>query len=199
MKRLIMILVSCLIVSVLSMSNKPPLVHACSCALPPPIQEDLALKTAVFSGKVIDIDHPKSTGGLFPSTEAPVTITMETDTVWKGEVPKKVVVRTAMRSESCGYEGFAVGKDYLVWAHGDSIQSLETGRCERTKLLSTASQELAEMGAGYKPEPGGELDNTKKSYIDEPGASAWALYAGIVIILLVAGFMILKARKRSSS
>ncbi|WP_244152766.1 hypothetical protein [Paenibacillus lactis] len=58
-----------------------------------------------------------------------------------------------MSTESCGYDRFSVGDEYLIFAYRESGK-LETGICEGTKLLSSAANELKELGSGYPPVDG---------------------------------------------
>lgn len=126
----------------------PAEVHACSCAGPRPVQEEMNRKTAIFAGEVISVEPPR--GGWSRSSAAPVEVTFEVTDVWKGQPGSKSKVYTALSGASCGYEGFVAGQTYIVFAYGPSDR-LETGLCERTKPLSSASEELAVLGAGYEP------------------------------------------------
>lgn len=134
---------------------KPAVVHACSCAGPMPVQDDLNRKTAVFAGKVKSVYKPQ--GWFFRSSADPVEVTFEVTDVWKGELRSETTVYTALSSASCGYEGFAVNQSYIVFAHGTSDR-LETGICTRTKPLSSAGEELAALGSGNKPNAALEED-----------------------------------------
>ncbi|WP_159887274.1 hypothetical protein [Paenibacillus puerhi] len=53
------------------------------------------------------------------------------------QLERKTAVYTAWSSASCGYERFAVGESYLIFASRDPDR-LETGICEGTKPLSQA-------------------------------------------------------------
>jgi len=47
---------------------KPAYVQACSCAEPPPIDEQLKTKAAIFSGKVVSIVNPPKKKSCPPLT-----------------------------------------------------------------------------------------------------------------------------------
>ncbi len=120
-------------------------VHACSCVPPGTPAEELKKSTAVFAGKVIGIEAPR----LVVSSANPVKVTFEVSKVWKGPSSKNVVITTALNEASCGYS-FKEGREYIVYAHGKENE-LSTGICSRTKLLSDAREELAELGEGITP------------------------------------------------
>lgn len=178
-----MMLCALLALSTLLMIRPAP-VQACSCAQPPPVQEELARKTAVFSGKVIKIEQPKQK--QIKSSADPVSITFEVMTVWKGDLAQRTTVYTASSSASCGY-GFAEGKEYIVFAYG-TPDNLETGICERTKLLASADKELAELGAGYAPVVMADPPESPSSSWRKPlAAASLGVAAGAlaVVVMLV--------------
>ncbi|SFE10462.1 hypothetical protein SAMN05216378_2334 [Paenibacillus catalpae] len=123
-------------------------VHACSCAAPPNIEDQLNLKTAIFTGKVVSLTQPVK--GKLMSTADPVKVQFEVKTVWKGELSSQTTVYTAMSSESCGYEEFDVDEEFIVFAYGDP-DHLETGICEGNKTIAAAQEDLKALGAGYEP------------------------------------------------
>ncbi|WP_091218456.1 hypothetical protein [Paenibacillus sp. BC26] len=127
---------------------KPLTVNACSCAAPPSIENQLNRKTAIFSGKVLSLTKP--TKGKIWSTSDSVKVQFEVKTVWKGELSFQTSVYTALSSASCGYEGFEVNEEYIVFAYGDP-ERLETGLCEGNKTLASAQEEFKALGAGYEP------------------------------------------------
>lgn len=127
---------------------EPITVHACSCAGPPSIEDQLNRKTAIFEGKLLSLKT--SVIGKILYSAAPVEAEFEVNTVWKGELSSQTTVYTALSSASCGYEGFEVNKEYLVFAYGDPDR-LETGLCEGTKTTAFAQSELKALGEGYEP------------------------------------------------
>lgn len=120
--------------------------YACSC-MEQTTKEHLDSSQAVFTGKVLRIDefHPS-----FPliSSSDPLTITFQTDTVWKGQPEKIIKVNTALESASCGYP-FELSKKYLVYAYS-SDQVLTTGLCSGTKPFDLAAADFRQLGAGIK-------------------------------------------------
>ncbi len=127
---------------------EPLTVNACSCAGPPSIEDQLNRKTAIFKGKVLSLTKPVI--GKIWSSADPVKAQFEVKTVWKGELSSQTTVYTALSSASCGYEGFEVNEEYIVFAYGDPDR-LETGLCEGTKTLASAKEELIALGGGYEP------------------------------------------------
>ncbi|GBG08474.1 hypothetical protein PAT3040_03057 [Paenibacillus agaridevorans] len=147
-KRTVMILLSYLILFGMWFVIEPVTVNACSCAELPSIEEQLERKTAIFTGKILSVTKPVQ--GKIWSSADPVKVLFEVKTVWKGELGSQTTVHTALSSKSCGYEGFEVNKEYVVFAYGDPDR-LETGRCEGNKTLASAQEELKALGAGYEP------------------------------------------------
>lgn len=135
-------------VVLLILNFNPSYSQACSCAEPAPVEEELERKTAVFSGKVTDISIPNNRSSTWSSAD-PVNVTLEVFEVWKGEVEETVTIQTVRDEASCGYH-FSQDKEYIVFAYG-SPDKLQTGLCERTKLLRGASEELAILGEGKAP------------------------------------------------
>lgn len=126
----------------------PSTAHACSCAEPISMEEQMIRKTAIFTGKLISLSQPNR--GIISSSADPVAAQFEVINVWKGDLGAETTVYTAISSESCGYEGFEVDEEFIVFASGPYDQ-LKTGLCEGTKQLGSAQEELAALEAGYKP------------------------------------------------
>ena len=74
------------------------MVWACSCAKPLSPKESLEKSTAVFAGKVVDIDIPQ----IATSSLDPVKITFKVSKIWKGPDYKTLVLTTARSGASCG-------------------------------------------------------------------------------------------------
>ncbi|MCI3919373.1 hypothetical protein MO973_03910 [Paenibacillus sp. TRM 82003] len=104
--------------------------------------------TAVFSGKVLSIKGPAKFG--VTSSADPVTVRFKVDRVWKGVETTPIIVRTAVSGASCGYEGFEVKGEFLVFAY-ESQGELTTNLCSRTQELAAAKSVLAELGPGSAP------------------------------------------------
>lgn len=122
---------------------QPNVAFACTCIESRLPIEELEKSTAVFTGKVIDIDVRR---GIVLSSADPVKVTFDVSETWKGPDYKVLVVTTVRYSASCGYP-FEQGEEYIVYARGEE-DKLNTGICSRTKLLAAAEEDLATLGPG---------------------------------------------------
>ncbi|CAH1217235.1 hypothetical protein PAECIP111893_04239 [Paenibacillus plantiphilus] len=147
-KRSLMILFCCLLAWSTWSLFKPEAVYACTCEEPSAIKEELKKKTAIFSGKITSISKPRKQSGVLHQVLTEITI--KVNEVWKGDLGSEVIVKTGWSPEMCGYDGFEVDEEFLVYADSGGGQ-LVTGRCGPTKRLSYAGGDLAELGAGYAP------------------------------------------------
>jgi len=180
----------------------PPKAGACSCAEPPPLEEDVAGKAAVFSGTVLEIVEPER--GAVRSSADPVYVRFEVDTVWKGGEETQRIVKTAKSGESCGYDAFELGRAYVVFAYG-SQDRLETGLCTRTAPLEEAAETLKGLGTGAAPTKPVDLTirSPGVSGAQEPGREpsppdGW-LYAAAAGVLALAFALVrhgVRTRKR---
>lgn len=112
-----------------------PSAWACSCAeltLP----EEISSTAAIFTGKVTKLEVVRVNEGV-----STIEVTVESDRVFKGTVPRVVVFTT---SDGCCYcaSWFDVARSYLFFAV-EYDGSFHTGSCSRTKLVSAAQEELA--------------------------------------------------------
>jgi hypothetical protein len=152
-------------------------VQACSCAESPPVETELQRSSAVFSGNVIKISDSKN--GFIVSSADPLYVTVEVNKVWKGQIEERVVVQTARDGASCGF-GFELGREYIVYAQ-ENNGTLSTGLCDRTNLLSMASEDLTKLGEGQKPLKQSTDEMTGPSYLS---MAKW-LIVGLLILALV--------------
>lgn len=97
---------------------------ACSC-VPFTLEERAERASAVFTGVVTRVS-------AFPfgancSSAAPVSVTFDVETVYKGEVGRTIVVQTVASGASCGFT-FEHGKRYTVfpWSYEGK---LDAGLC----------------------------------------------------------------------
>ena len=178
----------------------PPKVGACSCAEPPPLAEDVAGKTAVFSGTVLEIVEPEQVR----SSADPVYVRFDVDTVWKGGEETERIVKTALGGESCGYDAFEIGRAYVVFASG-SPDRLETGLCTRTAPLEAAGETVAALGAGAAPTkavdltigvPGRPSPVEPSSASGAPAVWLYALAAALLFSALVSALVWIGVRER---
>jgi hypothetical protein len=128
----------------------------------PPAKPEEAIRRsdAVFSGSVagIAIPPPNPVIGVY----APALAEFRVASVWKGVVGQTAMVNYSPGDPSCGY-AYQRGADYLVYAwpyvdgpvlsnFGNSFRlpigerKLTTTVCMRTRLLSSAQQDLAVLG-----------------------------------------------------
>jgi hypothetical protein len=158
------------------------IVSACSCVQPAPPKESLEQSTAVFAGKVVDINV---SGGAAISSADPVTVTFEVSKIWKGLDNESLVLTTARDGASCGYS-FKQGEEYLVYTYGEG-DKLSTGICSRTRLLASAKDDLQELGDGSLP---------ANSDMPQPSNFIPIIsIAGIIILFLIIVLLVLKYKK----
>ena len=114
---------------------------ACSYAPPGPPSDERRKARYVFAGEVVAV-HPVENDKIYE---------FKVDTVWKGPLHETAYIsgyEDADAKSLCpaGYKPYAVGLKYLVY---DSYHKFS-----RTRLLIYASEDLAELGEGRRPEPG---------------------------------------------
>lgn len=115
--------------------------YACSCVRPEPVNESVAQATAVFAGRVIDIE---------PVDNRRIEVDFDVETVWKGATTSTISIYTAPNSAMCGYS-FEEGRSYLVYAHQRQGTLLQVSQCSRTNLLSQSDGDLAILNQQHGP------------------------------------------------
>ena len=70
--------------------------------------------------------------------------------VWKGEVGAATELATRISESGCE-RNLAVGKVYVIYAMRDEAGDWTDNRCSRTRLSSTADEDLAVLGPGNSP------------------------------------------------
>jgi len=95
--------------------------------------EELKAATRVFSGRAIKVTEVDSRR----------VAEFEVERVWKGALSRRIAVGSGTHLYG---SRFKEGETYLVFAFGG--KQLSTSICTRTKPLSSASQDLAELGTG---------------------------------------------------
>jgi hypothetical protein len=115
----------------------------CSCLPQPPVAEALQDASAVFRGVVRHVAEERLDTGR-PSGRR---VTFEVSRTWKGAVGEVITVGTGTSSADCGYD-FEVGREYVVYAHGDD--QLSTSICTRTRTVGAATEDLRLLGAGQR-------------------------------------------------
>ena len=136
-----------LIVPLISLSIllHPEQSYACSCVTPGSPSEEMATSAAVFMGRVVTVREFERDDGLISSTD-PTTIEFAVSTVWKGPSYETMFLTTARWDGSCGFT-FVESENYVVYSRNGSTVSL----CSRTRSLSEAQHDLAELGKGQAP------------------------------------------------
>jgi hypothetical protein len=117
--------------------------HACSCSGGPP-ESWAGRADAVFLGRRV---------GMGPSVFSEfggIVTTFAVDSVWKGDVRRRVVVMTDR--SSCGFY-FQPGETYLVFAYRSHSGRLTTGECTGTGPVKRSAAAFAVLGAGAPPRP----------------------------------------------
>lgn len=168
-----------------SLAINPSTSFACSCMQPPPPEEELKRKTAVFSGKVIEIDDTKSNSFLQSSAD-PIRVVFEVNRTWKGVNQTQAIVYTARDSASCGFN-FTLNEEYIVYAYGED-SSLRTGICDRTNSIDQAADDLEALGEGSNPsEVVDLLERNKHNYL---------VYGGVFFILCLLAIVIVRIKHK---
>jgi hypothetical protein len=97
-------------------------------------RDAVATAAVVFSGKVVAVDR--------------VEVRFEVETVWKGDVPKELILATGMPEDldvwvEDVYQ-FVQDREYLVYGYF-LRGALSTDACTRTRPLLGASDEIREL------------------------------------------------------
>jgi hypothetical protein len=142
--------------------------HACSCVATP-TPTDLQFVDTVFAGTVTKV------GEWQPGTSSgtPITVEVDVDHVWLGDVDAKTQVQTAAHGASCGYS-FEVGVRYLIYAN-----SGEVNICSPTQAYSESAVQLLEGVTG----PGTPVEQPAPTSTDD-GGGVWS-GRNLVILLIV--------------
>ncbi len=148
----------------------------------------------MFSGKVIGIIDENKFNPVQSSSD-PIGVVFEVDEVWKGINQTQVIVYTSRFPESCGYE-FSTTK-YLVYAN-ESDGDLRASLCSRTTLLSSAQEDLNELGLGEKPTEVVKIDlnDSEEESISFTNRFIFSSILGIILIV-VAIYIIRRVEKRN--
>jgi hypothetical protein len=150
--------------------------HACSCSGGAP-ESWAGRADAVFLG------HPVAVGPAVLSEFGGIVTTFAVDSVWKGDVRRRVVVVTDL--SSCGGY-FPSGETFLVFARRNRRGRLQTKACTGTGPASSSARAFAVLGPGAPPRP--------RSWLPLAAALAGALAA----VALSLGFA-KRRRGRSAS
>lgn len=100
---------------------------------------------AVFEARVEQLRVEPGREGV-----AMIRYELEVLRVWKGEVGTAALLGTRANDSACE-RLLAVGKVYVIYAGRDDDGALTDNRCSRTRLASTADEDLAVLGPGNSP------------------------------------------------
>lgn len=123
-----------------------PHARACKCAEPPAAPVAASNAAAVFEGRVTAIQ---------PVGSDDLVVSLEVVRAWKGAKSlEHVQVRTRKDSAACGFP-FEKDESYLVYADSvpkeNDLPELSVLRCGRTRVITDADADIAELGMGATP------------------------------------------------
>ena len=118
--------------------------YACVCRPPGSPTAEMTRSDSVFRGRVVTV-YP-ATIKYSPLEVFPTEIyEFRVMAVWKGPLYETVYRDIVAAGSTCA-RWFSLGSEYLVYGSG--------ALCTRTRLISEAQEDLAEIGEGRVPEPG---------------------------------------------
>ncbi|KGP72767.1 hypothetical protein [Pontibacillus yanchengensis] len=174
MKKLSIIMLMVVLMSSFIFSLTPTTVKACSCVMPPSVDEEVEVSAAVFTGEVIDIEKKSRSR----------KVTFEVSNTWKGVTKSEIVITTGLNSADCGFP-FEVGESYLLYANESSmyegVAELSTTICDRTAAIEEAQQDLETLGEGKAP-----VENVKENDTSNNGL----IYGASVMIVVLFTFVL---------
>ncbi len=111
--------------------------YACDCSPPDSPRVALESSAAVFIGRVVELQ--------LDSMRYLYRATFQVSGYWKGGTAPTITILTQSQESACGY-AFTYDSAYLVYAFL-WYDSLYTGICSRTVILSQAAYDLSELGS----------------------------------------------------
>ncbi|GAA1157986.1 hypothetical protein [Nocardioides aquiterrae] len=167
----------------------PAAAHACSCVQDSPRQHAKGADV-VFTGTLTRIDPPPWRPIM--SSGDPATYHFDVDGVLKGDVPSNARVTSAVSGASCGLEGMAVDRRYVVYATG--AHELSANLCGGTAEVGPATVERVEkvMGPAHDPGPAA-------AYPADDGAPVGWILAGAAGLVAAAAALAVRRRGRRTS
>ena len=124
-----------------------------------PVHVSVSQATAVFSGEVISEEYRdiKTDSSGKPTDVKALLVRLKVKRWWKGNEAEHVDRYTSVRKYSDGTTSvmaedfqFRKGESYLVYAYGQEAKLWTTG-CTRTRKLTSAGEDLGELGEGKAP------------------------------------------------
>ena len=174
---------------------------ACSCAYQR-TGEFAAAADEIFTGTLTAMTEPPRTGVV--SSTDPITYTVAVDAVYRGDVGSVALFESAMSGASCGLEGMAVDRRYLVFVTTDGSERAATS-CGGTAPATPGRVDAIERLTGAPAEPAVGVDTRRfRAAGGDVGADApeqhavpaWTIVTagiGAAVLLLGAG---LRRRRR---
>jgi hypothetical protein len=155
MRRVLAVSVLCVALFPAALLLAPSEAAACSCIAPPPPVEAAREVDAVFHAKLLSVAPAPTTG----PHDLPTNIfTFEVVRTFKGQLDAQVNVRSAESSAACGRNYGTPGSEWLIYARIDDKGQLYDNLCSRTREISEAADDIAELEANAdsldeEPEP----------------------------------------------
>lgn len=118
----------------------PRVARACSCTAPPPPEKALESADAVIEARPFSMS----------SDTQRARYRFEVNRVWKGEIPPRVEITTAVHSATCG-RSYQMGIQYVVYARRSDSGEWADYLCSRTRPSRSAAEDLQVLGAGRPP------------------------------------------------
>jgi hypothetical protein len=149
----------------------PPPVGACDCGYPGAPCKAFANTPTVFAGRVLKSSRIRLKTPSGAEYEDRLVF-FDVERSYRGWEAKTAEVVTGWGGGDCGYE-FRAGVRYLVYAYPHpATGKLYTGICQRTRLLSEASEDLDYLSKKDDPSHGAgiegrieELDSTSRTQV----------------------------------
>ena len=147
---------------------------ACSCSQERPSCEDFGSSRAVFVGKVVGAKEQRE-----EKNEDGTTTTYQVGEIYfsveqsfLGVKSSRIVIHSGTGGADCGY-WFLKGERYLVYAYGESMDSLGTNICTRTKPLEAAEEDLDFLRTMPRKGSGVRIYGTVVAASKDPKSPDW--------------------------
>src|SRR6266481_3252850 len=163
-----------LIVSAIALFSCSPEVKACSCAQTRPACEEFGSARAVFIGKVIGAKEQRQERQADGSTTTYDVgeIYFKVEETFLGVKGTRAVIHSGTGGGDCGY-WFRRGQRYLVYAYGESLETLGTNICTRTGLLANAQEDLEFLRNLPRKGTGARIHGSVAAALKDPKSSDW--------------------------